>query len=320
METKQVPAKQPTAEEYLTNFIDSLYKFTFDAYRYTKLSELKECLKVFSSLDMNVVFPHLSMLLDQHKDAIDTGNGMDLELEFLPKIVLSDIGKKCTPVQKNKLATHLQIILANNLMTRHAILCPDEFNPFTGVTGGGLDVATINQSPMDLPESLKPKDTGGIMSHLTSMINMGELRETLKKMDPEQIRKAMDGFNSILRKDIDKDTADTITNTVVDMGEAMKNIDFEKDGFGGLMKTMNERVQNNFKDKKVDKEGIKKGFDRLMSSIVSADGTPMFDPEQPMNPFAMLSKIAMMSPEDQKKMAENCSKSMGIDLSAFEKK
>ena len=119
-------------------------------------------------------------------------------------------------------------------------------------------------------------------------------------------------------REVDEETAETISKTVIDMGASLKDIDFEKDGFSGMMKTMSEKVQINLKDKNVDKAGIKKGMDRMLSSIVIADGTPLFDPTQPMNPFAMMTRIATMTPEDQKKMGENISKTLGIDLSSFQ--
>lgn len=145
-------------------------------------------------------------------------------------------------------------------------------------------------------------------------INMDELKDKLKNIDKSELEEATKNIKQLLGDNIDKETADTITDIMTDITDQLKNEDLGDDPIENLAKVA-ENVANKNKNKidpkKLNLNKLIENTEKLMNNDPSNKNNIFSGANNPLNLLKkMVNTNKPMNEREQKKMMNELMKNM----------
>lgn len=210
----------------------------------------------------------------------------------LPEVNLSAIWNKFSMKQRDQIFDKLKRLTVicsiiqpqtNNapaISQQQKIEQPKEFNPYIGT--GQPENISLESMSQETPVSTGT-NSNPLMNMIGNNINMADLSQQLKNIDPKELENVSNGIKSMLGTQSDPESSNLIGNMIGNIFDELKNSNFDdKDPMAGLMhvaENVAKKIIPTMKDEKIDK-------DKLLQSAMSMSQNMGLG-----NPMSMLSQM-----------------------------
>lgn len=323
-------------EQQYKSFVTTLYTFVSDINRYVPNDGCKIILEVFNKLEMPKIIMRFYSLMFENQNKIELKDVslFNDELNILPGFNLSSIWPKLTSAQKGKVWVYLKMLYVNSetIILFHKMNKDKdtnkkeketnkekgeedipEFNPYVGITGGNNNYG-VNDVCATLDSVPEQNTSGpGIESIMTTlgldkMLNMDEINEQFKNMNPEDIKQATSTIQSLLGKDLDEKTTKFVSGMISSITDEIQKGDLKNGNIFTAIPKIAESVAEQMKPT-VEKEGIdmQKLFNstkNIAENCTDENGNKIFN--ENMNPFSMLGPLMNSQGMTQEQYMQQC--------------
>lgn len=249
-------------------FAKHLNTFVTNIYIYTNDTGAKKFLQVFGKLNMSkVIKRYYDMMSKYQQDLTKKNNAIfNTPLFILPEIDMSLLWPRLNTEQKDIIWNQMKLLfdisnkIVSNIETLENSSSSDSdkkaFNPYVGigVTNNECTINTLSSGPTVIPGN-DNNQNNGIMTQVTKMLNVDELKKHLSDIDPNNVDDAINNLEGSFKNCVDEKTGDIIHSMLGQIGDKLKTGEIVQ---GNILQNIMGLIDNVSKDitPRMESEGV----------------------------------------------------------------
>lgn len=229
-------------------FMKTLKMFVNELHTNFYTEETKKFLDIFDKINSSKIIKRVyDFLLPLKKDILNkNSNIFKIEQFILPEIDLSKFWNNLDEIKRNNIWIYLQMLS----ITSSSICNTSNFNPYIGIEGGNI---TVDSLCKEMATNSSMKDNVGIKSLVNMILQqvgvknpeefVGNFINEIKDIKPETVEKTVNELNEHMGIE-GTENKEFLRKIITALPNEIKNIDFEKESFNGIIKIAQNIMEN----------------------------------------------------------------------------